>query len=53
MIRKLKKGDKIAVVSLSSGMLGKSFLKHYLEKGLENMKLIDFEVVMMQTLLKE
>lgn len=32
-IRKLKKGDKVAIVSLSSGILGESFCAHILELG--------------------
>lgn len=31
--RKLQKGDKVAVVSLSSGMLGEEFCRHNLEIG--------------------
>ncbi len=41
--RKLKKGDKIAIVSLSSGMLGENFCRYSLEIGkkrLEEMGLI-------------
>ncbi|MGN9020243.1 GNAT family N-acetyltransferase [Lachnospiraceae bacterium HCP1S3_C3] len=31
--RKLRKGDKVAIVSLSSGMLGEEFCSHNIEIG--------------------
>lgn len=31
--RKLKKGDRVAIVSLSSGMLGEEFCSHNIEIG--------------------
>lgn len=33
----LKKGDKVAVVSLSSGILGESFAEHQLKLGSERL----------------
>ena len=33
--RKLRKGNKIAVVSLSSGMLGEEFCSHNIEIGVK------------------
>jgi len=37
-IEKIKKGDKVAIVSLSSGILGEEFIKHELEIGLKRLK---------------
>ena len=34
--QRLKKGDKIAIVSLSRGLLGMSFCKHELSIGIDN-----------------
>lgn len=34
----LRKGDKVAVISLSSGMLGEEFAKHELDLGLKRIK---------------
>ena len=34
--RKLKKGDRVAIVSLSSGMLGEEFCSHNIEIGVKN-----------------
>ncbi|EYE88954.1 hypothetical protein Q428_05400 [Fervidicella metallireducens AeB] len=36
--KSLKKGDKIAVVSLSSGILGEDFVKHQLDLGLKRIR---------------
>ena len=36
--KKLNKGDKIAVVSLSGWILGMSFCKHELEIGIQRLK---------------
>ena len=33
--RKLRKGDKVAIVSLSSGMLGEEFCSHNIEIGVK------------------
>lgn len=35
---KLKKGDKVAIVSLSSGMLGGEFCSHNIEIGVKRLK---------------
>lgn len=51
-VRKLKKGDKVAIVSLSSGLLGEDFNSHCLDKGLKNIAEIGLEVVMMPHALK-
>lgn len=37
-LKPLSKGDKVAVVSLSSGMFGEDFAKHELDLGLKRMK---------------
>mgnify|MGYP003373367374 FL=1 len=34
--KKLKKGDKVAIVSLSRGLLGMPFCKHELDIGLKD-----------------
>ena len=36
--RKLRKGDKVAIVSLSSGMLGEDFCSHNIEIGVKRLK---------------
>ena len=36
--RKLRKGDKVAIVSLSSGMLGEEFCSHNIEIGVKRLK---------------
>ncbi len=50
--RKLKKGDKVAIVSLSSGVLGEPFAKNELEQGLKRMKEFGLEPVLMPNALK-
>ena len=35
---KLKKGDKVAIVSLSSGMVGEEFFSHNIEIGVKRLK---------------
>ena len=35
---KLKKGDKVAIVSLSSGMLGEEFCSHNIEIGVKRLE---------------
>lgn len=37
-VRKLRKGDKVAIVSLSSGMLGEEFCSHNIEIGVKRLK---------------
>ena len=36
--RKLRKGDKVAIVSLPSGMLGEEFCSHNIEIGVKRLK---------------
>lgn len=48
----LLKGDKVAVVSLSSGMLGEDFAKHELELGLKRIKEFELVPVVMPNALK-
>lgn len=49
----LKKGDKVAIVSLSKGLLGMLYSKHELELGIK--RLLDFGLVpvIMPNALKE
>ncbi len=49
----LKKGDKVAIVSLSKGLLGMPYSKHELELGIK--RLLDFGLVpvIMPNALKE
>ncbi len=49
---KLKKGDKVAIVSLSSGMMGEEFCKHTLEIGIKRIKEYGIEPVFMANSLK-
>ncbi|MDO4711530.1 MAG: LD-carboxypeptidase [Peptostreptococcaceae bacterium] len=51
MIR-LDRGDKIAVVSLSSGILGEDFCSHQLKRGTKRLQDLGFEVVYMENALK-
>lgn len=48
----LAKGDKVAIISLSSGMLGEEFAKHELEIGLERIKEFGLVPVVMPNALK-
>lgn len=48
----LKKGDRIAVVSLSSGILGEPFCAHQLELGSKRLKAFCLEPVFMANALK-
>lgn len=48
----LVKGDKVAVVSMSSGMLGEDFAKHELELGLKRIKEFGLVPVIMPNALK-
>lgn len=50
--RKLQKGDKVAVVSLSSGMLGEEFCRHNLEIGEKRLREYGLEPVFMPNALK-
>ncbi len=50
--KKLKKGDKVAVVSLSSGMLGEDYCKHYLGIGVKRLEAFGLSVVFMPNSLK-
>ena len=51
--KKLNKGDKIAIVSLSRGLLGMPFIKHELELGLKRIKEFGLEPVIMPNALKD
>ena len=51
-VKKLKKGDKIAIVSLSSGVLGEEFVKHELFLGIKNLRELGLEPVFMPNALK-
>ncbi len=51
MVNKIKSGDKIAIVSLSSGMLGEKDLRHTLEIGKIRLKQLGFIPVMMNNTL--
>lgn len=48
----LKKGDKVAIVSLSSGILGEDFAKHQLDLGKERLTSFGLEPVVMPNALK-
>ena len=50
--RKLRKGDKVAIVSLSSGMLGEKFCSHNIEIGVKRLKEYGLEPVFMPNALK-
>lgn len=49
---RLNKGDKVAIVSLSSGMLGEDFAKHNVEIGIRRLKEFGLEPVFMPNALK-
>ena len=49
----LKKGDKVAIVSLSRGLLGMPFCKHELDLGVERLKEIGLVPVFMDNALKD
>ena len=40
--KKLRKGDKVAIVSLSSGMLGEAFCSHNIEIGVKRLREYSF-----------
>ena len=50
--KKLNKGDKVAIVSLSKGILGESFAKHELDLGIKRLKEFGLEPVFMPNALK-
>ena len=50
--KKLKKGDTIAVVSLSRGVLGEDFCKHQLKIGTERLEKMGLNVIFMPNSLK-
>ena len=50
---RLKKGDKIAIVSLSRGLLGMPFCKHELDLGIKRLKELGLEPVIMPNALKD
>lgn len=50
--RKLRKGDRVAVVSPSSGMLGETFCSHNLEIGVRRLREYGLEPVFMENALK-
>lgn len=51
--KKLTKGDKIAIVSLSRGILGMPFCKHELEIAMERLKKLGLVPVIMPNALKD
>ena len=50
--QKLNKGDKVAIVSLSRGILGMSFCKHQLELALKRLDEMDLVPVIMPNALE-
>ncbi|PID82930.1 MAG: carboxypeptidase [Clostridiales bacterium] len=50
--KRLKKGDKVAIVSLSSGILGENFCSHYIELGQSRIKEFGLVPVFMPNALK-
>ena len=50
---KLNKGDKVAIVSLSRGILGMPFAKHELDLGIKRLKEFGLEPIIMPNSLKE
>ena len=51
--QKLNKGDKIAIVSLSRGLLGMPFCKHELDIAIKRLKEFGLEPVIMPNALKD
>lgn len=51
--KKLEKGDKVAIVSLSRGLLGMPFIKHELDLGLKRLRELGLEPVIMDNSLKD
>ena len=50
---KLKKGDKVAIISLSQGILGMPFCKHELDLGLKRLREFGLEPIIMPNALKD
>ena len=50
--KKLKKGDKVAIVSLSSGLAGEKIFRHRYELGKKRLEQLGFNVVTMRNALK-
>ncbi len=50
--KSLKKGDRIAIVSLSSGMLGEDYCAHYIELGQKRLRQLGLIPVFMPNALK-
>ena len=50
--KKLKKGDKVAIVSLSSGLAGEEMFRHRYELGKKRLEQLGFNVVIMKNALK-
>ena len=50
--KKLKKGDKVAIVSLSSGLAGEEIFRHRYELGKKRLEQLGFNVVTMRNALK-
>lgn len=50
--KKLKKGDKVAIVSLSSGLTGEEMFRHRYELGKKRLEQLGFNVVTMKNALK-
>ena len=50
--KKLKKGDKVAIVSLSSGLAGEAMFRHRYELGKKRLEQLGFNVVTMKNALK-
>lgn len=50
--KRLKKGDRVAIVSLSSGMLGEDFCNHTVELGVKRLNELGLVAVFMQNALK-
>lgn len=51
--KKLNKGDKVAIISLSRGILGMPFAKHELDLGIKRLKEFGLEPVIMPNALKD
>ena len=51
--KRLQKGDKVAIVSLSRGLLGMPFIKHELDLGLKRLKEFGLEPIIMPNSLKD
>ena len=50
--RKLRRGDKVAIVSLSSGMLGEEYCSHNIEIGVRRLREYGLDPVFMPNALK-